>query len=229
MAPNGFYIPNLQNEAEKSLMRLDARRASFSAVANVAASPVFPSKSQSRQRQLISGRKFTDILEACRPGTTRHSVPSALSSLLALYEAMQKENQNHNDHYEAGQKGDGHKNDKAPTIEEPDEMYRGSSQLKEWGAVDFDAVDAIISQSPLVLGMKKQDDVGTSVPRDHMSDRSSPTSSFSSHLSSLMSRSLERTTSMFSHGSGFHFRSGPMVDGIQMQRSPSMDSLECIE
>lgn len=90
MAPHGFYIPNLENESEQSRMRLDARRASFSAVANVAASPVFPSKSQSRQRQLISGRSFYDILEACRPGTTRHSMPSALSSLLELYEAINK-------------------------------------------------------------------------------------------------------------------------------------------
>jgi len=228
VAPNGFYVPNLQNEAEQSLMRLDARRASFSAVANVAASPIFPSKSQSRQRQLISGRKIHDILEACRPGTTRHAMPSALSSLLSLYEVMHKEKLEgieHMDQKVRGLQSPENQDNKPPVIEEPDDRNPESSQLKEWGAVDFDAVDSILSQSQTTLGMRRPYDVGASVSRDQMSDRSSPTSSFSSHLSNLMSRSLERATSLYNYGGGFQLRNRPMVDGIQMQRSPSMDSL----
>ena len=43
-----------------------------------------------------------------------------------------------------------------------------------------------------------------------------------------MGRSLERSTSLYSYGGGFHLRSSKMVDGIQMQRSPSLESLVII-
>lgn len=229
VAPNGFYIDSQKDELHQTLLRLDSRRASFSALSNAAASPKLPSTSQSRQRQLISGRKFSDILEACRPGTTHHAMPSALSSLLTLHEVAQKQNNNRD---RVGKQTIGMesiRNDHQPgrtTVDEPCDAHPASSLLKEWGAVDFDALDSILSQSPSNLGVRRLHDAGTSVPRDQMSDRSSPTSSFTSHLSNLMSRSLERGTSLHSYGGGFQLRSRSMVDGIQMQRSPSMDSLE---
>lgn len=211
-------------------MRLDTRRTSFSALANVAASPSSPSRtSQSRQRQLISGRKFSDILEACRPGTTRHAMPSALSYLLIMYEVMKHAKESHDKATGQTARSRTRINEcqpgKIPT-DGPRDAHRVGSQLKEWGAVDVDEITSL-AQSPTTLGMKRTHDLGVAVPRDTMSDRSnSPTSSLSSHLSNLMSRSLERGTSLYSYGGGFQLRGHRMVDGIQMQRSPSMESLK---
>ena len=217
---NGFFIPNLRSEADQALMRLNARRASFSALANVAASPSIASKSQSRQRQLISGRDFHDILEACRPRNSQHTAPSALSSLLSMYEVMQKET--HQALVDTEAFGSAPADDTART-------RPVSSQLKEWGAIDFDEVAAIFMQSSSALKHRHQ---GTGSPHTHdpMSDRSSCSpSSMTSQLSSLFSRSLERHTPPLSYVSGFQFYSRPMADGIQMQRCLSMESLEHVD
>lgn len=152
-------------------------------------------------------------------------MPSALSSLLKHYEAMQNDCETKSSIGRLTIDKHTEVESQPKKIEESAETQPATPQLKEWGSVDFDAVESIISQSPTALGMRRQQDTGISVSRDQMSDKSSPTSSFSSHLSSLMSRSLERATSLYSFGGGFQFRKRAMVDGIQMQRSPSMDSL----
>ena len=209
-------------------MRLNARRASFSALANVAASPSIASKSQSRQRQLISGRDFNDILEACRPRNSQHSVPSALSSLLRMHELMQEEpGKTLVDAQVAGKEAgiDVPQNETTTPSHQNALAQPGSSQLKEWGAIDFDEVAAIFGQSSATM---KHSMLGSDSPhaRDQMSERSSSPSSFSSQLSSLLGRSLERSTPLHTLASGFRFHSRRMADGIQMQRCPSMDSLD---
>lgn len=229
VAPNGFYIPKLQDESHQSPLRLDNRSTSFCAIANVAASPVSPTKtSQSRQRQLISGRDFNDILEACRPDTTKHILPSALVSLLALRDVTKRKETGKIDTKEAvalEERSEHHHKEEKHRDGKPLHVP-ASSQLKEWGAVDFDSVASLMSTSPSSFGRKWSHDFGASSHLDTLSDRSSPTSSLSSHLSNLRSRSLERPTSFYSYGGGFRLRSGSWVDGIKMQRSPSMDSLE---
>lgn len=145
-------------------------------------------------------------------------MPSALSSLLSLHESTKAAKEKKADIGDCVSHAEN-----VPTIEEPYQTTNaGSSHLKAWGAIDLDVADATISQSPTNLAaMRKQSDAS-----DPLSDRSSPTSSFSSHFSNLIGgRSWERATSLCSYSSGFNLRSGPAVDGIQMQRSPSMDSL----
>lgn len=99
----------------------------------------------------------------------------------------------------------------------------GSSQLKEWNAIDFDEVTEFFSQSPTIMGLKKIQDT------DEISG-GSPAQSFSSQLSNLlMSRSFEKATPIQSVSSGFQFRNHSIGDGIHIQRSPSMDSLELVD
>jgi len=58
---------------------------SFSARGNAAASPVRKAKDFSNERQLITGRDFRDILEACRPRNASFGIlPSALKALLRI-------------------------------------------------------------------------------------------------------------------------------------------------
>lgn len=219
VAANGFFIPNFESEAEQTLMRQHARRASFSALANVAASPTIASKSQSRQRQLISGRDFHDILEACRPRNSRHSVAPALSSLLRIYEMMQKDESfiitetNEDAQVDFQEKEDSFLKNQSTRAQS------GSAQLKIWNAIDFDEVTEILSRSPTTRGLRRPQDT------DQTSDGSSPTPSFSSQLSNLLSRSFERATPLQNYGSGFQFHTRSMADKIHIQRSPSMDSL----
>jgi hypothetical protein len=221
VAANGFFIPNFESEAEQTLMRQHARRASFSALANVAASPTIASKSQSRQRQLISGRDFHDILEACRPRNSRHSVAPALSSLLRIYEMMQKEKHESFIITETDEDAqvDFHEKEDSLLKNQSTRAQSGSAQLKIWNAIDFDEVAEILSRSPTTRGLRRPEDT------DQTSDGSSPTPSLSSQLSNLLSRSFERATPLQNYGSGFQFHTRLMADGIYIQRSPSMDSL----
>ena len=219
VAANGFYIPNFESEAEQMLIRQNACRASFSALANVAASPTVASKSQSHQRQLISGRDFHDILEACRPRNSRHSIAPALSSLLRMYEMMQNEKHESSIIEETVEDAQVDFHEDSLHKNQSASVQSGSSQLRVWNAIDFDEITEILSRSQAPRGLRRPQDT------DQTSNGASPTPSFSSQLSNLLSRSFERATPSQSLSAGFHFHNRSMADGIQIQRSPSMDSL----
>jgi hypothetical protein len=205
IAPNGFLIPEVSDGAGSADL---STLKSFTA--NNAGSLPGITKSQSQQRQLISGRDFKDILEACRPRTSTYILPSPLVNLLRI-RSKQDENREH-----------------VGTASEnvgPNRIVRHLSvmpparrlQLREWGTVDFDDADGPMSfagsgsrhmsrrvRSP-ALG-------GESVEQSDVSAKSSPSSSLASQL---FGHSLDRAPSSFSFGLG-----GP---GIQIQRSPSLD------
>ncbi|KAG7347429.1 vacuolar membrane-associated protein [Nitzschia inconspicua] len=89
VGPNGFLRPHHIHQVEPSAnseVKPHSPRSSFSLAGNKAATPGRASLVQERgqARQLISGRNFRDILEACRPRQLGASLPLPLQSLLSL-------------------------------------------------------------------------------------------------------------------------------------------------
>lgn len=86
---NGFLLPR----AADSIGEVDTHASpllhptSFTARGNAAASPARKSKAGSSERQLIDGRDFRDILEACRPRSAG-TLPSALTALLQINDSV---------------------------------------------------------------------------------------------------------------------------------------------
>ena len=124
---NGFLRPqNFQQDPTTPGMRnlKPKPSSSFSAVGNRAATPGKAKvvQEQGQARQLISGRKFRDILEACRPRELGASMPSALQSILNLRDFV-KEN-------EAEQKN-------GMALPKKSSAEKTNCRLREWGTVDF--------------------------------------------------------------------------------------------
>jgi hypothetical protein len=89
---NGFLRPYLF-QREVPLPKPDLKQmSSFSAAGNKAATPGRAKVVQEygQARQLISGRNFRDILEACRPRVLGASLPTPLESLLSLKQYAQE-------------------------------------------------------------------------------------------------------------------------------------------
>jgi hypothetical protein len=126
VGPNGFLRPHRIQQNEPSTgaePKPHSPRSSFSLAGNKAATPGKASLVQERgqARQLISGRNFRDILEACRPRQLGASLPLPLKSLLSLKQfAISKE---------AAEM----MIPSIPTKESATEDVR----LREWGTVDF--------------------------------------------------------------------------------------------
>lgn len=80
VASNGFLRPKV--DAEGLIGGIHSERASsFSAIGNAAATPVKAKSKAKQERQLIEGREFRDILDACKP-KVRSMIPSPLLFIL---------------------------------------------------------------------------------------------------------------------------------------------------
>jgi hypothetical protein len=200
IGPNGFLLPRKEQMMARSVKTEPPTVSSFSRLANDAASPR-PSRSQTQQRRLISGRDFSDILEACRPSTSGYSVPSSLSSVMLMQASSARE--------------------KGSDRESKSRSLTRSPPLKEWGAVDYDEVRRrlmLMSSARTVSGQSLLG-VGLGEPHSEKSDsseKSSPSSSFASQISSFFGRSPA-----FSSVAGFHGRGGS-VNEFRIHRSPSI-------
>ena len=79
---NGFLRPRIDPDALGTDDSPAIKAKSFSAIGNAAATPGKAKAIQ--ERQLISGRDFRDILEACRPRVSGMTISSSLASLLQI-------------------------------------------------------------------------------------------------------------------------------------------------
>jgi len=214
VAPNGFLLPA---SSERSPATFEPSPSlgpapSFSLVGNAAASPIKKSKALTQERQLISGRDFRDILEACRP---RHAglLPSALKALLTS----------------PGKQDRYHLSREAKEREEGEE-----SELAEWGALKFE--EKVESSRRVgkksLLGVEDPDNrpstllgslaratspssgqLAQSPSRFDICGRSSPTSSYGSP--SVLGVSYDRPF--------LAQQASPTLSGIQLQRAPSLE------
>jgi hypothetical protein len=118
IGPNGFLLPSRSRIQPQSQTSPLVGPTSFSAKGNAASSPPRKSKPLSRERQLIAGRDFRDILEACRPRYASGIIPSALIALLSM-------------HHNA--------NDLSNTMTKKRHVNtRSHISLKEWGSLHFE-------------------------------------------------------------------------------------------
>lgn len=215
VGPNGFLRPHLIQEIQPSNHEVTARspRSSFSLVGNKAATPGKASVVQERghSRQLISGRNFRDILEACRPRQLGASLPLPLKSILSLKEiAIIK------------------KIAKMTGAALPvKEIAPKDVPLREWGTVDFgDHIQlqgysrSRLSPSPSTSMFKVAEVSPATMKAEnaHNSDVASPGSSFaSSPLSSTYGTSYDRVF--------WDYYDSPKTPmrAFQIQRSPSFE------
>lgn len=89
---NGFVIHKLENHDDKSVLQGEDSAASLGSF-------VDGQQSKWQQRNLISGRDFDDILEACRPrkrGESMTRIPSALIANLRMSSTSSKEKTQYN-------------------------------------------------------------------------------------------------------------------------------------
>ena len=197
------------------------------------------SATQNHQRHLISDRDFEDILEACRPRNRGESIggmPSALTSLLRKFGNTSTSKANKNICSSDSQSKGSITNASAGDLETSPACTSSLSmsnvnpsnenvQIEEWGSVSFDALD--YGTIPTVSTTTNNNDHGSqSSPHllspEHIrmnrerqgsgSDKSSPSSSFTSNFSFLLGRSP-----------GSYYQHSPSINGIQIQQSSSFD------
>lgn len=209
LGPNGFLRPKadaiVAHHTGSPTFKSKSPSSTFSALGNKAATP---GKAKSQQeRQLISGRDFRDILEACRPRVSGMRLPSALISILKLHHFVEEQEK-------ATSTG-------TPTASKWEFISDQNKHipLREWGTVHFNEFpirakrksprsDSPISRrSPIEPAMERTDD----------SESGSNASSFMSHVSSLFGMSYDRVL-------WDHYES-PIVSrsAFQIQRSPSLE------
>lgn len=199
--PNAISVPG----AGSPLFKAKSPSSTFSALGNKAATP---GRARSQQeRQLISGRDFRDILEACRPRISGMRLPSALSSILRLYSFVQE--------HEKARTAGVSLESKRDTKNEQQKYI----PLREWGTMHFNEFpirtkpksflsDSLTSRrSPSEPNLEKTDD----------SESGSNASSFMSHVSSVFGMSYDR--SIWNH------YESPVISRnvFQIQRSPSLE------
>lgn len=120
---NGFLRPKV--DIEGPVGGGDSERPStFSAIGNAAATPVKGRSKKKQERQLIEGRDFRDILDACRP-KVRSMIPSPLLFIL-------KQNMDH---------------DPTPAQTNSNDDHR-TLQLVEWGTA---STSEMIAQDRLLI------------------------------------------------------------------------------
>ncbi len=209
---NGFLRPQEVEESTLDSQPLTPKKpniSSFSAAGNMAATPGKAKvvQEQGQARQLISGRKFTDILEACRPRMLGATMPSPLLSLLKDFESKNE--------------GDNENDAKESSAEKKD--YR----LREWGTIDFNDLSlhtrlkASIGNSPSPMirrTIRNQSMINSDRSVNSSNDDGSGPSSFGSNsMLSVHGTSFDRVF--------WDYYEAPSVPAraFQMQRSTSID------
>ena len=194
---NGFLLPTRSRNFSDSLFPSDDRnqqKSFFSALGNAAATP---GKAKiTRERQLISGRNFRDILEACRPRLTGVNLPSALTTVLRTKQLVDEL-----------ERADGLSE---TTVEKRQGKFL--NKLREWGTVDFAEFGVRPARNDIQNVLKFSKDVDRSDGSD-----ASPSSSVASHVSGLYGFSYDRVL--------WGQLDSPVTPKktIQMQRSPSLE------
>ncbi len=207
---NGFLRPQEFEESTLDNQLLKSKKpntSSFSAAGNMAATPGKAKvvQEQGQARQLISGRKFTDILEACRPRMLGATMPSALQSLLTDFASTNEEfNVN-------------------STKESPAE--KKDYRLREWGTIDFNdfslhtRLKASLGASPMIRRtLRNQSMIASDRSVNSSNDDGSGPSSFgSSSFVSVHGTSFDRVF--------WDYYESPSVPAraFQMQRSASIE------
>jgi hypothetical protein len=204
VAANGVLRPrkdtSLPHDPHSPTMKPKSPTSTFSALGNAAATP---GKAKStRERQLISGRNFRDILEATAPRISGINMPSALSSLLRLKQVVE-------DVEKAKLSGIEWTGGKALEKHVP---------LREWGTVDFQEFGV----RPLHKSNRHE---GGNVcklsidlnDKSEGSESGSASSSFASQISSMFGMSYDRVL--------WGQLDSPVSakKALQIQRSPSLE------
>jgi Vacuolar membrane-associated protein Iml1 len=199
---NGFLLPRVLDRSH-----VDAGGNS-PPIRPAGAGPVTPvkqSKIVSQERQLIAGRDFNDILEACRPRNSA-ALPSALRSLLRMHQLPDS-------------LAFGHHDDKQDTTDD----------LPEWGSIDHDSsTDSPSRQSHhrrvVALGQEPGVDLSPGfgpLPAPNGSydgdqaEKESAASSYASQHSSGIGVAYDRPF--------VNNKSSPTLTGVQVQKSASLD------
>lgn len=211
IGPNGFLRPHEFQESTLDSQLQNSKTSnpsSFSAAGNMAATPGRAKlvQEQGQARQLISGRKFTDILEACTPRMLGATLPSPLESVLTLRD------------FASGNQAGSENETKKQSTEETDYL------LREWGTIDFNdfslhsRLKTTLGNSPLIR---------RKILRQSMinSDRS-----LSSGIDGSVSSSLGSSPMLNAYGKSFDrvfwdYYEPPKVPAaaFQMQRSASIE------
>jgi hypothetical protein len=177
---------------------------SFSAVGNAAATP--GRENNTEERQLISGRNFRDILDACRPRVTGMRMSSVLVSLLKLHQLA-------SDLERFRLSGAELKVKKRQSDDR-------NVPLREWGTVDFAEISLQSKSKSLVRGDSpsgRKGPIEGAADKSEESDSGSNSSSFASHVSSMFGISYDRLL-------WDHIDSPTTLNKtIQIQRSPSFE------
>jgi hypothetical protein len=212
ISANGFLRPHEYQESTLDSQLLNSKKtntSSFSAAGNMAATPGKAKlvQEQGQARQLISGRKFTDILEACRPRILGATMPSALQSLLNLR------------HYTSGNQSVNENDTKKSSIEKKD------CRLREWGTIDFNdfslhsRLKATLGSSPGIRRtIRNQSMINSDRSLKSSSDDGSGSSSFGSgSMVSLYGTSFDRVFW------DYYESPNEPARAFQMQRSASIE------
>ncbi len=161
-------------------MKPKSPSSTFSALGNKAATP---GKAKSQQeRQLISGRDFRDILEACRPRISGMRLPSALLSILKIYDFAQEREK-------AKLEGASFR----PKTDMKADQHKHVA-LREWGTVHFHEFPVrakpklFRSDSPA----SRRSPSDSNIEKIDDSESESNASSFRSHVSSIFGMSYDR-------------------------------------
>lgn len=210
--PNGFLRRKPDASAGPSAthhttLKQRTHLSSFSALGNRAATP---GKAKSQQeRQLISGRDFRDILEACRPRISGMGLPSSLVSLLKFHEFAQEKERARLEGVPFRPKSDFARN--------PQQKH---AQIREWGTVHFNEFPmrpkpkSSLCDSP--TSRRSHSDANND--KTDSSEAESNASSFMSHVSSVFGMSYDRVLWDRYDSPVLHKTSSFMI-----QRSQSLD------
>jgi hypothetical protein len=202
--PNGFLLPRKKGRNHDRGEVSGASPQIRPAVAP-SSTAVKPTKVTPQERQLISGRDFNDILEACRPRNSA-ILPSALKAVLQLYHPL----------------------DTHVTCE-TDATAESTDDMPEWGSIENDSITnspTLHSHHRRVVALGQEPGVDLSPgfgplpapegsPDGELLEKGSAASSYASQHSSGIGVSYDRP---FVSNKG-----SPSLTGVQVQKSTSLD------
>ncbi|GAX20970.1 hypothetical protein FisN_1Lh364 [Fistulifera solaris] len=201
VAPNGFLLPRPKEEVALQLNSSPLLRPkSFSVALNGTSSPRKPPH-LTQERQLIAGRDFYDILEACRPRNTG-TLPSPLRALLDMQSNSVAEKER----------------DEISTVDSDDD---GSTPV-EWGALESKPASAgelsTMNHRKVSIGNESFESTSRSAPII-----ASPTKQEELDIHEKSSQSSSFASQISNHLLGASFDQSFLSPHGQIQRCPSLD------
>eukprot|EP00977_Amphora_coffeiformis_P002947 scaffold568_cov160-Amphora_coffeaeformis.AAC.4 len=215
IGPNGFirrhWLDGVPKASTPSEGQLSPRQTTATpGMTTFVASPVKQRLEMPKERQLIAGRDFSDILRASRPRFSA-SLPNAFKMLLKSQGRERSSlNRSHDDSVATNLSGSKSVHIREWNSMESDDGSDGSIHIRGRGvSLGTDPRDGT---SPVLLPK--------SPPRVDvldMLDRGSPASSFNTHLSGALGSSLERKYDFMPQSMS------PKISGVQLQRARSLE------